>query len=63
MEIRGGSHAVETEEDNLAEAVAEAERRCIRRILEKTGGRKAETAAILGISRKNLWEKMKQYGL
>ncbi|MGE4343166.1 MAG: helix-turn-helix domain-containing protein [Geoalkalibacter sp.] len=28
-----------------------------------SSGNKTESAALLGISRKNLWEKMKLYGL
>ena len=43
----------------LSEAVASAERACIMRALRKAGGKKAEAADLLGISRKNLWEKMK----
>jgi len=42
---------------NLAEALAKAERECIERALERTGGNKTEAAQLLGISRKNLWEK------
>ncbi len=63
VEIRGPAVAVETEEETLAEAVANAEKKCILRALEKTGNNKTEAAAVLGISRKNLWEKMKGYGL
>ncbi len=63
VEIRGSNYGGDSDEDNLAAAVAGAERKCIQRALEKTGGSKTESAAILGISRKNLWEKMKQYGL
>ncbi|HXV20091.1 MAG TPA: sigma-54 dependent transcriptional regulator [Desulfuromonadales bacterium] len=63
VEIRGGHNGGDSQEDNLAAAVAEAERKCIQRVLAKTGDNKTEAAAILGISRKNLWEKMKQYGL
>lgn len=63
VEIRGGHDGGDSEEDKLAAAVAEAERKCIQRVLKKTGGSKTESAAILGISRKNLWEKMKQYGM
>jgi DNA-binding NtrC family response regulator len=62
-EIRGGGSCGESEEDNLAAAIADAGRKCIQRALQKTGGSKTESAALLGISRKNLWEKMKQYGL
>jgi two-component system, NtrC family, response regulator HydG len=47
----------------IADAVAEAEKVAIRAALEHTRGRKAEAAQVLGISRKNLWEKMKAYGL
>lgn len=45
----------------LSEVVSEAERMHIVRTLEYTKGHKGEAAKILGISRKNLWEKMKQY--
>jgi transcriptional regulator with PAS, ATPase and Fis domain len=62
VEVRGGNRDG-GEEDNLAAAVAEAERKCIQRVLKKTGGSKTESAALLGISRKNLWEKIKHYGL
>ncbi len=47
----------------LRSAVEETEQLAIRAALEHTGGRKAEAAAVLGISRKNLWEKMKGYGI
>jgi len=48
---------------NLAESVARAEKDCILRALDQSGGNKSEAAAILGISRKNLWEKMKSHQL
>ena len=66
LEIRGASSAPETDmavEENLAQAVASAEKRCILQALKKTADNKTEAAAILGISRKNLWEKMKTYNL
>jgi transcriptional regulator with PAS, ATPase and Fis domain len=47
----------------LREIVTEAEKRHIRGILDHTGGHKAQAARILGISRKNLWEKMTHHGL
>jgi two-component system NtrC family response regulator len=47
----------------LDEARKDAEIRTIRAVLSHTGGQKAEAAKILGVSRKNLWEKMKDYGL
>ena len=54
---------VEKGEVNLAAAVAVAEKKCIRNALKSTHGNKTEAAEVLGISRKNLWEKMKQYGI
>ncbi|MFV1958401.1 MAG: sigma-54-dependent transcriptional regulator [Planctomycetota bacterium] len=48
---------------SIREAVREAEIRAIRRALQATGGHRANTAKMLGISRKNLWEKMKDYGI
>ena len=41
----------------------EAEREYIRHTLEDTGGNVQRAAEILGISRKNLWEKRRKYGL
>ncbi len=41
----------------------EAEVKHIRHVLAHTQGHKAEAARILGITRKNLWEKMKEYGM
>ena len=43
--------------------LADAEREHIRLILEDTDGDIQRAAEILGISRKNLWEKRKKYGL
>ena len=64
IEIRGTKgESIEKGEVNLAAAVVVAEKKCIRRALKKTGGNKTEAAEVLGISRKNLWEKMKQYGI
>lgn len=60
-EMNDGS--VATGEVNLAAAVAVAEKKCIRNALKSTHGNKTEAAEVLGISRKNLWEKMKQYGI
>lgn len=47
----------------LSEVVAAAEEQHIRRMLEVSKNHKGDTARILGISRKNLWEKMRQYGI
>ncbi len=47
----------------LKDVVAAAETAHITNVLKLTDGRIEEAAQILGISRKNLWEKRKQYGL
>ncbi|MBI2932340.1 MAG: sigma-54-dependent Fis family transcriptional regulator [Planctomycetes bacterium] len=47
----------------LEETRREAEVRHIRAVLAYTKGHKGEAARILGITRKNLWEKMREYGL
>jgi two-component system, NtrC family, response regulator AtoC len=44
-------------------SLADAEREYIRCTLEETGGSIQKAAEILGISRKNLWEKRKKHGL
>lgn len=62
-EICGTATDASLQPESLAEAVATAERRCIQSALGKTGGNKTVAAELLGISRKNLWEKMKLYSL
>ena len=44
-------------------SLVDAEREYIRCTLDQTGGSIQKAAEILGISRKNLWEKRKKYGL
>jgi two-component system response regulator AtoC len=46
---------------NLAESVAMAEKNCILQALRQSMGNKTAAAILLGISRKNLWEKMNLY--
>jgi two-component system response regulator AtoC len=48
---------------SLAEVAAGAEKEHIIRILAVAQGNKTKAADLLGISRKNLWEKMNAYGL
>jgi DNA-binding NtrC family response regulator len=48
---------------SLKEAVIDAERVHIGRILRAVKGHKAHAARILGISRKNLWEKIRDYSI
>ncbi|MCC6151213.1 MAG: sigma-54-dependent Fis family transcriptional regulator [Planctomycetes bacterium] len=47
----------------LREVVAAAEKAHIQNVLKMTDGKIEEAAQMLGISRKNLWEKRKMYGL
>ena len=47
----------------LQEAIKNAEKEAIRNALARTGGRRAEAAELLRISRKTLWEKVKNYKL
>jgi two-component system response regulator AtoC len=47
----------------LPEAVRAFEREYVKRALQRTAGRKALAAQQLGISRKNLWEKLKGYAI
>jgi DNA-binding NtrC family response regulator len=57
-----GPHAVADDvlRQPLSDHLQECERAYIRRALADCGGRIADTAALLGISRKNLWEKMRK---
>lgn len=47
----------------LGEYLQECERGYIRRALSECNGHITDTAALLGISRKNLWEKMRKLGM
>ena len=47
----------------LGEATREFEREYLLRALRLSGGRRAEAAKLLGISRKNLWQKLRLHGL
>ena len=53
------------EEENLTlkELLTKIEREHLIKVLAETDGNKVEAARILGISRKNLWEKLKVYHL
>ena len=47
----------------LREVVRAAERQHLARALEATGGHRSQAADLLGISRKVLWEKLRDHGL
>ena len=56
--------AMESCEDagfNLSDNMAIAEKACLRRALGQCDGNKTKTSELLGISRKNLWEKLKNH--
>lgn len=55
----------DSEEDdfNLSAAVAKTERRCLQAALVKCEGNRTNAAKLLGISRKNLWEKLKTHDI
>lgn len=57
--------AVEVSDDvqPLRAVVREAERQHLERALEATGGHRSQAADLLGISRKVLWEKLRDHGL
>ncbi len=48
---------------NLSEQLAIVERNCLKNALAHSSGNRTEAARLLGISRKNLWEKLKSYEL
>lgn len=47
----------------LRDVVHDAEKAYIQRVLEYTRGNRTKAAEVLNISRKNLWEKMKELGI
>jgi two-component system response regulator AtoC len=47
----------------ISDAVAKTEKQLLVKALARTQGKKGDAAELLGISRKNLWEKMKLYGV
>ena len=52
-----------TELQSLREVLTDAERRHLRKVLKSVGGHRTKAASVLGISRKVLWEKLKDYGI
>jgi len=52
-----------TPENTLGDYLADREREYIVRALDSQSWQIQETAGLLGISRKNLWEKMKKLGI
>lgn len=48
---------------SLADNLAVAEKACLLKALHHCQGNRTQSAELLGISRKNLWEKLKSYGI
>ncbi len=65
-DIVGRSEVEEAATDefrSLGEAVSEFEREYLKRALAYAGGSRTRAAELLGISRKNLWEKLRLHGV
>jgi len=64
-EIAGSSGALDciTDESSLDSSVRCFEKQKLMKALNESGGRKIEAANRLGISRKVLWKKLKEYGM
>ncbi len=58
-DLRHGTVAEDTRPVALSQALAETEKQCLLNALALTKGNRTKAAELLGISRKNLWEKMK----
>jgi DNA-binding NtrC family response regulator len=63
MEVLGDAEAIASTDGADRPTLEALERLYITRLLRETRGNQTETARILGISRKALWEKRKKYGL
>ena len=48
---------------SLREVMVEAEKEHLKAVLKGVGGHRTKAASVLGISRKVLWEKLKDYGI
>jgi DNA-binding NtrC family response regulator len=52
-----------TDLKSLREVLVEAEREHLKHVLRAVGGHRSKAASVLGISRKVLWEKLRDYGI
>jgi DNA-binding NtrC family response regulator len=52
-----------TDLKSLREVLVEVEREHLKHVLRAVGGHRSKAASVLGISRKVLWEKLKDYGI
>ncbi len=58
-----GKRAEKTDVDDKIYNLSELEKQHIMRVLNETRGHKSQTASLLGIDRKTLYQKIKKYGL
>ena len=65
QDISGLEDPIEIHSDlqPLTSALKAFEREYLKRALERTGGNRGQAAKLLGISRKNLWEKLRAHGM
>ncbi len=61
--VRGGAEAAEGPAPTTQTAQDQDERQRILAALREAGGRREETARLLGISRVTLWKRMKEHGI
>ncbi len=57
-----GGAVPEGQPESLSEALSRFEREYVTRVLRSVGGKRTEAARVLGISRKSLWQKLKEWG-
>ena len=62
-QLQGASSATEPSTVSLESYLRQQERAFVLQTLERYGWQMGQTAAALGISRKNLWERMKRLGI
>jgi Nif-specific regulatory protein len=55
--------SVVCDREPLRESLARFEALCLRRALDRTGGKRAETARNLGLTREGLYKKLKRHGI
>lgn len=55
--------SIQESDFNLSRQLSVVEKNCLRNVLAHCNGNRTEAAHLLGISRKNLWEKLKSYGI